>query len=182
MRTVASGARILQRTPGLRELATAQASLCSREQLRRLGVGAGSVARQVRQGRWQEVGPLAVALHNGPLVVHESRRHHEQDVVERRLTAADLLAETLERVGRVRYLRLLQAAVADVAGGAQALSEIDVARLCRRAGLPEPVRRSVRLDARGRRRYLDVEWRLPSMAARLEPERVVAILRRHLLA
>jgi hypothetical protein len=37
--------------------------------------------------------------------------------------------------------------------------EIDFARLCRRAGLPEPRRQSVRLEPSGRRRYLDAEWR-----------------------
>jgi hypothetical protein len=101
-----------------------------------------------------------------------------------------------------------------------ALSEVDLARLCRSSGLPEPTRQRVRRDVSGRRRYLDAEWeladgtliqleidgvghmeagqwyddllrqaeivvparnvviRLPAAAARLEPERVVAILRR----
>ena len=54
------------------------------------------------------------------------------------------------------------------AAGAQALSEIDFARLCRRHGLPEPRRQSVRVDAAGRRRYLDAEW------VRADGRRVVA--------
>jgi very-short-patch-repair endonuclease len=44
--------------------------------------------------------------------------------------------------------------------GADALSEIDFVRLCRRHGLPAPTQQAVRRQAGGRRRYLDAEWRL----------------------
>ncbi|MFL6099384.1 MAG: hypothetical protein ACJ71T_05465 [Actinomycetales bacterium] len=50
----------------------------------------------------------------------------------------------------------------DIEGGSRALSEIDLVVLCRRAGIPMPERQRVRTDARGRRRYLDAEWRLPT--------------------
>lgn len=83
-------------------------------------------------------------------------------VVQQRLTTPERLQETLTTVGKVKRLRLMNRVVADVAGGSQALSEIDFVRFCRRRGLPEPVRQAIRLDSRGRRRYLDVEWRLPS--------------------
>lgn len=143
-------------------------------------------------------------------------------VVQQRLTTASALRVTLDEAGRIRHRKALFLALADIEGGAQALSEIDVARLCRSARLPEPTRQRVRTDTRGRRRYLDAEWvlptgdvvvleidgighmdplrwyadllreaelvipgrhrviRLPATAARLEPERVVAILRRAL--
>ena len=52
-------------------------------------------------------------------------------------------------------------AVADIAQGAGALSEIDLRRLCRRFGLPLPTHQAVRVEPNGRRRYLDAEWRLP---------------------
>lgn len=81
-------------------------------------------------------------------------------VVQQRLTTPDLLAEQLERVGRVRFHRLMRAGVADIRGGADALSEIDLVRLCRASALPEPRQQVLRQDARGRRRYLDAEWRL----------------------
>lgn len=42
--------------------------------------------------------------------------------------------------------------------GAQALSEIDFVRLCRRNGLPPPRQQAVRVERNGRRRYLDAEW------------------------
>ena len=58
----------------------------------------------------------------------------------------------------LRRRKLVELTLGDIAGGAQALSELDATRLCRAAGLPEPSRQSVRLDARGRRRYLDLDW------------------------
>jgi len=51
----------------------------------------------------------------------------------------------------------------EAAGGAQSLPELDYARLARRAGLPEPNRQVIRVDAHGHRRYLDVrydKWRV----------------------
>jgi hypothetical protein len=81
-------------------------------------------------------------------------------VVQQGLTTPDRLTSTLDEVGKVARLRLMRATVADLAGGSQALSEIDFMRFCRRRGLPEPRQQRVRRDSRGRRRYLDVEWRL----------------------
>ncbi len=47
----------------------------------------------------------------------------------------------------------------DIAGGSQALSELDFIRLVVRTfGLPEPSRQVARRDARGRRRWTDVMW------------------------
>lgn len=143
-------------------------------------------------------------------------------VVQQHLATPGDLFAMLDEVGRVRHRRTMRLAVADVVGGADSLAEIDFARLCRRAELPEPTRQAVRRDAQGRRRFLDVEWRLPggrrfvveidgighmerdrwyddllrdaelgeeagtvrvrlpAMAARREPERVLAVVRRHL--
>ena len=142
-------------------------------------------------------------------------------VVQQELTTPDRLLEQLDTVGSVRHRATMRRALADIAGGADSLAEIDFARLCRSAGLPEPFRQVRRRDASGRWRYLDVEWRmpggrlvveidgighmererwyddllrdaeigtdrrtvrirLPATAARHEPARVVAIVRRHL--
>lgn len=79
--------------------------------------------------------------------------------VQQQLTTAAKLDEALVRARRVRHRHALVEAVEDIAGGAHALSEIDFARLCRRYRLPEPIRQLVRLDAQGRRRYLDASWR-----------------------
>lgn len=157
--------------------------------------GWGRDATHVVVARGSDPPPLPAAV-VGTVVVHESRRHGEQDiqvrhglrlhsversavdagawsltdrsacgvlaaVVQQRLTVADRIAAELDTVGRVRRVRLMRAAVSDIGGGSQALSEIDFVRFCRRRGLPEPARQVVRRDAAGRRRYLDVEWRLP---------------------
>ncbi|MDX6231954.1 MAG: hypothetical protein QOH68_922 [Nocardioidaceae bacterium] len=132
----------------------------------------------------------------GPIVVHESRRHREGDIVLRNglpmhsperaaidaaawstssraacgllaavvqqgLTTVTRLRAELDTVGRVNRLRVMWSALSDIEGGSHALSEIDFVRFCRERGLPVPVRQVVRRDSAGRRRYLDVEWRLP---------------------
>lgn len=81
--------------------------------------------------------------------------------VQQRMVRPDELAEAVHRARRTKHRALFLLAIADITGGAQALSEIDFARLCRRAGLPEPSRQSVRREPDGRRRFLDVEWVLP---------------------
>lgn len=142
-------------------------------------------------------------------------------VTQQRLTTPDRVLSELETVGAVRHRLTMQRALVDCLGGTDSLAEIDFARLCRRAGLPEPARQERRQDASGRWRFLDVEWRvrgsrlvveidgvghmeqaqwyddllrdaelgmdartlrirLPASAARHEPERVVAVVRRHL--
>lgn len=78
--------------------------------------------------------------------------------VQQRLISAGDLSAALARAPRTRHRRALTHAVADIAMGAEALSEIDFARLCRRHGLPEPLRQAIRLEPGGRRRYLDAEW------------------------
>jgi hypothetical protein len=82
-------------------------------------------------------------------------------VVQQGLTTPERVRPVLDAAGAVRFRKAMFHALNDIEGGAQAMSEIDIARLCRRAGLPEPLRQRMRRDARGRRRYLDVEWTLP---------------------
>lgn len=82
-------------------------------------------------------------------------------VVQQGLTTASRIEAELDTVGKVKRRRVMTAALSDVAGGSRALSEIDFVRFCRQHGLPEPFRQVVRRDSSGRRRYLDVEWRLP---------------------
>jgi hypothetical protein len=80
--------------------------------------------------------------------------------VQQRLCTAEQLAATLATVGRVRHKAHMRMAIADIARGAQAMGEIDVARLCRRFHLQPPSRQRVRRDANGHVRYLDCEWDL----------------------
>ncbi|MGX7680929.1 hypothetical protein ACSMXN_18740 [Jatrophihabitans sp. DSM 45814] len=79
--------------------------------------------------------------------------------VQQRLLSPQSLSDELARRPTLRHRKALIAAVHDIAGGSQALSEIDFVRLCRRAGLPEPFRQRVRDEPGGRRRYLDASWR-----------------------
>jgi hypothetical protein len=81
-------------------------------------------------------------------------------VVQQRLCTADELERAMRRVGRVRHKAHLREAIRDIQGGSQALSEIDLVRICRRFSIQEPDRQVKRLDSRGRMRYLDAEWKL----------------------
>jgi hypothetical protein len=78
--------------------------------------------------------------------------------VQQRLVRPAQLQRSLDRPGPLRRRRILSLAVADIAGGAHSLAEIDAVRLCRRGGLPAPAQQLVRYDAAGRRRYLDLPW------------------------
>ena len=79
--------------------------------------------------------------------------------VQQRLVSVPALRSALDASPRVRHRGELRLAVADIAGGADALSEIDFVRLCRKAGLPPPEQQQVRIDSAGRRRYVDASWR-----------------------
>ena len=62
-------------------------------------------------------------------------------------------------VGRgLPHLKLLRSILGDIEGGADSLAEIDFVVLARKAGLPPPIRQCFRVDAAGRRRYLDVDF------------------------
>lgn len=61
------------------------------------------------------------------------------------------------RIKRDKRRRFLQALVLDLVAGVRSLGELDVARECRRRGLPEPSRQVVRRGPRGTV-YLDVSW------------------------
>lgn len=88
--------------------------------------------------------------------------------VQQRLVRPRELEHELLISPRVRHRAVLLHAVRDIAQGAEALSEMDFARLCRRFGLPQPTRQAVRAEPSGRRRYLDAEW------VRRDGQRIVA--------
>jgi len=78
-------------------------------------------------------------------------------VQQRLARPGDLLAVV---AGNERLPRraMIKATLDDIAGGAQALSELDLIRLIRRYRLPEPDRQARRQDSAGRRRWLDAVW------------------------
>jgi hypothetical protein len=77
--------------------------------------------------------------------------------VQQRLTTAGRLRQELLAAGRVQFRNVLLPFLADLDGGAQALSEVAFLRWCRQHGFPEPSLQ-VRLDGLGRRRYLDAAF------------------------
>jgi very-short-patch-repair endonuclease len=77
---------------------------------------------------------------------------------QQRRVGADELRKTLDMFPSIRRHRLIATTIADVEGGADSLSEIDLARLCRRHHLPQPDKQHPRLDAAGRLRFIDAYW------------------------
>src|SRR5450631_1109904 len=78
--------------------------------------------------------------------------------VQQRVTKVAALREALGAAGLIRHRRHLTAVLIDIEGGVDSLSEQEFDRLRRRAGLPPPIRQSVRVDASGRRRYIDADF------------------------
>jgi hypothetical protein len=79
-------------------------------------------------------------------------------VVQQRLTTPEELSDWVDRLHPVRRAASFRATLADIAGGAQSLGELDVGRVCRRFGLPQPSRQVRRRDRDGVLRFTDCEW------------------------
>lgn len=77
--------------------------------------------------------------------------------VQQRIARVPDIADAFQAVKRHRRRGFLLAVLRDIADGAQAMGELDFARLCRRRGLPKPDRQVVRRGRDGRV-YLDVFW------------------------
>jgi hypothetical protein len=78
-------------------------------------------------------------------------------VVQQRLTTPERLHSAWEAAGPIRRQRLIRLTIADIAGGAEALSEIDFVALCRKHRLGTVKGQRLRKDSAGRVRYLDGE-------------------------
>ena len=83
-------------------------------------------------------------------------------VVQQGITTADRLLIEIERMKPLRWAKRFKKALGDIADGSHSLAELRVVRLCRAHGLPLPDRQTKRVDASGRVRYTDAEWRLPN--------------------
>lgn len=82
-------------------------------------------------------------------------------VVQQGLCTPDALARWIGGMRPLRRAKPMRRILAEIAGGAQSLAELDVGRMCRRFAIPPPDRQSRRRDSSGRSRYTDAEWRLP---------------------
>ncbi len=83
-------------------------------------------------------------------------------VVQQKLCTVSDLEAQMRVVGRIRHKPHLRLALADIGGGSEALSELDMTKMCDRYNLMPPRQQSTRRDREGRRRYLDAEWLLPT--------------------
>lgn len=81
--------------------------------------------------------------------------------VQQRLTTAERLVEWIDQLRPLRRAKPFKRLLSEVAGGAHSGAELDVAVMCRRAGLVPPARQRSRTDSSGRRRWTDCEWDLP---------------------
>ena len=88
--------------------------------------------------------------------------------VQQRLVRPEDLTTILARHGKMPRHKIISATLADIAGGAEALSELDFCRLIRRYRIPEPSRQVIRLDATGRRRWLDAYWHPARLAVEID--------------
>lgn len=77
---------------------------------------------------------------------------------QRLITLAEIVA-VAERMPRAKRRSLVLETARDADGGAHALSELDLVRLCRRFRLPRPNLQEQRRDSAGRNRYIDAYWR-----------------------
>lgn len=87
--------------------------------------------------------------------------------LQQRLTTVAEVSDALQAVRRDRRRSLLWSVLDEAAGGVHALSELDFARLCREAGLPEPSRQVLKRTPT-RRRYLDVLWEAYRVAVEID--------------
>jgi hypothetical protein len=78
------------------------------------------------------------------------------------LTTPTRLLLEIERMQPLRRAKRFKATLGLIADGSHSLAEQRVVRMCVDHGLPIPDRQTRRLDASGRLRYTDAEWRLPS--------------------
>lgn len=82
-------------------------------------------------------------------------------VVQQRLSEPVSLIHWVNAMRPLRWAPMFRQVIGDIAGGSQSLAELDVLRACRAHGLQAPQRQLKRLDAAGRARFTDCEWRLP---------------------
>lgn len=81
-------------------------------------------------------------------------------VVQQGLTTAVELQRWVKLLKPLRWAPMFREVLGEIAAGSQSVAELDVVRACDDGGLQRPDRQVGRLDARGRLRFTDCEWRL----------------------
>lgn len=126
----------------------------------------GLMIRQTRRLRPTDVVPAGVPRVRPPIAAIRAAlwaRSSRQAAtilamtVQQRLATPQDIGTALLDVRRHARRQFIEKVVLDLIDGAQAMGELDFARLCRRHGLPAPRRQAVRRISRGKA-YLDAEW------------------------
>lgn len=78
--------------------------------------------------------------------------------IQQNLTTPAKLLHWINLLAPLRRAKKFRPALAEMAGGAQSLGEIDVGRMCRTYSLAPPTRQVKRKDSSGRWRFTDCEW------------------------
>ena len=80
--------------------------------------------------------------------------------VQQRLTTPGRLIQWVDLLQPLRRAKQFKRTLGFVEAGAHSGAELEVGRMCRRFGMPQPVRQKRRKDRRGRSRWTDCEWEL----------------------
>jgi very-short-patch-repair endonuclease len=78
--------------------------------------------------------------------------------LQQELTKPQALRKELQERRQAPRRALLMELVDEYSSGVSSLNEREFARICRKHGLPEPIRQSRRKDSKGRDRYIDAEF------------------------
>ena len=80
--------------------------------------------------------------------------------VQQRLTTPGRLIEWVDLLHPLRRAKPFKRTLSFVDAGAHSGAELEVGRMCRRFGMPQPTRQKRRTDRWGRPRWTDAEWEL----------------------
>ena len=81
--------------------------------------------------------------------------------LQQRLTTGPRMVDWVERLRPLRRAKPFKRTISFAEGGAHSGAELEVGRMCRQFGLPQPQRQVRRTDRNGRQRWTDAEWVLP---------------------
>jgi very-short-patch-repair endonuclease len=113
--------------------------------------------------RWQDTPPRTIMARSivdaaAWAATDDDARAIVAAAFQQRRVRAEEVDAVLARMPRSRRRGLVAETARLAAGGAHALSELNLLTLCRRFGLPQPDQQVRRVDRAGRERYLDAYW------------------------
>lgn len=82
-------------------------------------------------------------------------------VVQQRLSTPERLQAAVEQLTPLKGAREIRKVLAEFAGGAESMAEVDLSDFCKEFGFVAPARQRRRTDDTGKVRFTDAEWPLP---------------------